>query len=212
MRRLFLTALALTLAMPGSAAVAGPDARPSATANVAVGDFFFRPDYRRVEVGDTVTWTVLGNASPHTVNSAASAPTQFDSAELLPGQAFSFTFAAAGRYSYLCDIHPFMEGVVQVGPDTIDPAIGKARAKRGKRSVRVSFRLSETSKVSARLASTKKPGKVLRRTTPKRTEDGARSVSLRTKGLAPGRYRVTLTAKDLEGNTGTAKATFRIPD
>lgn len=202
MRRLLLITTLLALAVPS----------PAVAADAQIGDFSFRPDYTRIEPGETVTWTVLGNASPHTVNSAPGAPAAFDSLELLPGDAFSFTFAAAGRYPYVCDIHPFMKGVVQVGPDTVEPTLAKPKAKLGKRGVRVSFRLSETSRVSAKLASVRKLGKALKRVRAKRIRNGARSVSLKTKGLAPGRYRVTLSAKDPEGNVGSAKVAFRIPD
>jgi len=202
MRRLLLSTVFLALTFPGSAVAA----------DVQIGDFSFRPDYTRIEPGETVTWTVLGDASPHTVNSAAGAPAAFDSMELLPGELFSFNFAAAGRYPYVCDIHPFMHGVVQVGPDTVKPKLAKPKAKLGKRSVRVSFRLSETSRVSAKLVSPKKPGKTLKRARAKKIRNGARSIGLKTKGLAAGRYRVTLSAKDPEGNVGTAKVAFRIPD
>jgi plastocyanin len=202
MHRLLLLPVLLALIAPGSATAA----------DVAVGDFSFRPEYTRIEPGETVTWTVLGNASPHTVNSASASPATFDSMELLPGQSFSFAFASVGRYPYLCDIHPFMKGVVQVGPDTVEPKLAKPKAKLGERSVRVSFRLSETSRVSAKLASTKRPSKALKRVRAKKVRNGARSVGIKTKGLGPGRYRVTLSAKDPEGNVGTAKVAFRIEE
>jgi len=187
-----------------------PSVAQAATADVETGDFFFRPDYTRIEPGDTVSWTLL-EGSPHTVTSQPSAPSPFDSGELLPGQSFAFTFTAAGRYPYICDIHPFMKGVVQVGPDTVDPVLSKVRAKLGKRRVRVTFGLSETSRVSAKLVATKRPGKVLRRTRARKLENGRRVISLKSKALAAGRYRVTLTAKDPEGNVGTARAFFLVP-
>jgi plastocyanin len=201
MRRSLLLTTLVALILPGTAVAA----------DVQVGDFSFRPDYTRIDPGETVTWTVLGNASPHTVNSGAGAPAAFDSTELLPGQAFSFTFAAAGRYPYHCNIHPFMKGVVQVGPDTVDPKLTKLKAKLGKSNVRVFFRLSETSRVSAKLASAGKPRKVLERVRAKKLRNGARSLTVATKDLAAGRYRVTVSAKDPEGNLGTARIAFRIP-
>jgi plastocyanin len=199
--------LALLLAV--SSALVVPSAAQAAPASVEIGDFFFRPDYARIEPGDTVTWTML-DGSPHTVTSEPSAPAPFDSGELLSGQTFAFTFAAAGRYAYICDIHPFMKGVVQVGPDTVDPVLSKVRAKLGERRVRVTFGLSETSRVSAKLVATRRPGKVLRRMRARKLENGRRVISLRRQGLAAGRYRIRLTAKDPEGNIGTARATFRI--
>lgn len=203
MHKIALFPVVLALVLPGSAA--------AATANVDTGDFFFRPDLTRIEPGDTVTWTML-DGSPHTVTAQPSSPVPFDSGELLPGQRYSFTFAAAGRYPYLCDLHPFMKGVVQVGPDTVDPVVSRAKAKLGKRSVRVAFRLSETSRVSAKLVSVKRPGRVLRRAAARKVENGPRAISVRTRGLAAGRYRVTVTAKDPEGNLGTARAGFRIAE
>jgi plastocyanin len=197
----------IALLVAGS--LAAPSAASAADANVKVGDFFFRPDYTRIEPGDAVTWTVLAG-SPHTATSASGAPVPFDSGELLPGQTYAFTFTAAGRYPYLCTLHPFMKGVVQVGPDTVDPKVTRARAKVRTRAVRVSFRLSETSRVSAKLVSTKRPRKVLRRAKPRKLENGRRAIAIRTRGLAAGRYRVTVTAKDPEGNTGSAKASFRL--
>lgn len=203
MRFLVASVLAGALAFPGAAS--------AADANVQIGDFFFRPDYTRIEPGDSVTWTML-DASPHTATATSASPAPFDSGELLPGQTFAFTFTAPGRYPYLCTLHPFMKGVVQVGPDTVDPRLARPRAKVGTRSVRVSFRLSETSRVSSKLVATKRPGKVLRRTKARKIANGARSVSVPIRGLADGRYRVTLTAKDPEGNLGSAKVVFRLGD
>ncbi len=191
-------------------AAADPPARATATAGVQVGDFFFRPDYTRVEPGDTVAWRVLPG-DVHTVTSRAGAPERFDSGDLLPGGEFSRPFPVAGRYPYLCSIHPEMRGVVQVGPDTVDPTLRRARASVGRRAVRVSFGLSEASRVSASIASRARPRRVLRRAKARRLQDGRRSVSIKTTGLAPGRYRATVTARDPEGNVGVARVGLKIP-
>lgn len=209
MHRFALFAALMALGVPGVAANASPPVGTSATANVQIGDFFFRPAYTRIEPGDTVTWTMLAG-SPHTAASTSGAPVPFNSGELLPGQGYSFTFATAGRYPYLCDLHPFMRGVVQVGPDTVDPVIRRLKANPGARKVRVSFRISEASRVSSKLASTKKPGRVLRRLKPRKFEN-AGSFLLAIEGFAAGRYRVVVSAKDPEGNVGTARTAFRIP-
>jgi hypothetical protein len=101
--------------------------------------------------------------------------------------------------------------VVQVGPDTIDPALTKVGAIAGRKAVRVRFRLSEGARVSASIASRAKPRRVLRRTKARPLQDGRRSIRLDTAGLAPGRYRVTVTAKDPERNTGVARVGTKIP-
>lgn len=211
MRALSLSAVAVLLVLPTGAAAAGePPARTAATAAVEVGDFFFRPGYTRIEPGDTVTWRVAPG-DIHTVTTRAGAPERFDSGDLLPGTTFSRPFPIAGRYPYLCSIHPEMRGVVQVGPDVVDPALRRVRARTGRRSARVSFGLSEASRVSASIASKARPRKVLRRAKGRRLQDGRRSLSIGTVGLAPGRYRVTVTARDPEGNVSVARAGLKIP-
>jgi plastocyanin len=40
----------------------------------------------------------------------------FDSGTLAPGKTFSFTFAAAGTYTYHCSLHPTMVGTVTITP------------------------------------------------------------------------------------------------
>jgi plastocyanin len=207
--RAITLALAAVLAFP-VAAQASAGARSAATANVEVGDFFFRPAYTRIEPGDTVTWRIAGGG-PHTATSRPAAPAAFDSGELLSGQEFSFTFAAAGRYPYLCSLHDFMRGVVQVGPDTVDPKLSKLVATVRASRVWVAFTLAETSKVSASVATVKRPRKKLRRIRAKTVEEGRRSLSVKIGGLKPGRYRVTLTARDPEGNARSVKAPFKIP-
>jgi plastocyanin len=190
-------------------ALLAPSTAHAATADVAIGDFFFKPGYVRVEPGDTVTWTSDG--SPHDVKSRPASPLAFDSGELLPGETFSQAFPAAGRYPYLCSIHDFMLGVVQVGPDTIAPKLTKlATTVRGKR-VWVAFRVTETVRVSASVASAKKPKRKLRRVKARKAEEGGRSLFAKIGGLKPGRYRITLVAEDPEGNSGKASARFKIP-
>lgn len=73
------------------------------TVNVEIGDNFFKPDSLTVQVGDTVTWTHMGNR-PHDVtadNGAFSSPRRMSN-----GQTFTFTATAPGTYTYICTIHP----------------------------------------------------------------------------------------------------------
>jgi plastocyanin len=79
-------------------------------AAVSIVDFAFDPAAVEVPVGATVTWTNTG-AAPHT---ATASDGTFDSGELAPGASFSHTFAAAGTFPYVCQIHPQMTGTVTV--------------------------------------------------------------------------------------------------
>ncbi len=186
-------------------------AAPAGAADTTVtsGDFFQRPYRVKVDPGDTVTWRITG--SGHTVTSRRGAPAAFDSGTKGDGETFPFTFSVAGRYAYVCEIHPgLMDGVVQVGPDTVDPVISRVRARRGKKSVRVSFRLSEEARARATF---RRAGKRVRTIRTKVLRQGGRSVVFRPKTLAPGRYRATLEATDLEGNAAKRVSTrFRVPE
>jgi len=192
-----------------SAAVVAPAAGAATTADVDVADFRFSPAFTRVEPGDSVRWSVRG--SGHTVTSRSGAPEPFNSGDLFSSEQFTRAFPVAGRYPYLCTIHAEMRGVVQVGADTVAPKPTKLKAKPGKSSARVSFRLPEVSKVSATLAAKSKPKKVLKRAMARNLQDGARSLTVKTAGLAAGKYRVTVKAVDPEGNVGSAVVPLRIP-
>jgi plastocyanin len=175
---------------------------------VATGDFFFKPKRLEIVPGDTVTWKFADET--HNLASRKGAPEKVRSGDKDEGTTYSFTFTKPGRYSYECTIHlGLMDGVVQVGPDTTPPKLTKAKAKRGKKSVRVSFRLSEDAKVKA---SVKRAGKTVKTIRTKALAEGARSVVFKPKKLTPGRYRVTLAPTDIERNAGKAvSAKFTVP-
>ena len=74
----------------------------------------FLPYYVSVDVGDTVTWYNADTAA-HTVTSGAGIPDGiFDSSLFMAGTSFSHTFSQAGEYPYVCMVHPWMTGVVNV--------------------------------------------------------------------------------------------------
>jgi plastocyanin len=211
MRALLLALGASALLAPLTAGAAGPSAHDAATTTVHVRDFLFRPGYTRIAPGDTVTWRLASSSSIHTVSSRKGARERFNSGDVEPGTTFSRAFPLAGRYPYQCRIHPEMRGVVQVGPDRVKPKLATPKATVGVTSVRLSFKLSEASKVSASVASVAQPKRKLVSVEARRLEDGRRALSVKTTALAPGGYRATLTAKDPEGNTGVAKVSFEIP-
>ncbi len=77
--------------------------------NVTIDNFSFVPQQLTLKVGDSVTWTNHDDI-PHTVVSAG----QFRSKTLDTGNTFSFTFTAAGDYTYFCSLHPHMTGMIKV--------------------------------------------------------------------------------------------------
>jgi hypothetical protein len=75
-----------------------------------MGDLFFSPASVSVAVGDTVTWRNTGQA-PH---NATADDGSFKTPTLNNGQSASHTFTRAGTFSYICTIHPNMQGTVRV--------------------------------------------------------------------------------------------------
>lgn len=100
------TALASTpcLAQDASRAAAG------LVATVSMDHNTFIPGEITVVPGTTVTW-VNNEAMLHTVVDLNKG---FRSKALVKDASFSFTFATAGDYNYLCSIHPNMKGKVIV--------------------------------------------------------------------------------------------------
>jgi plastocyanin len=78
-------------------------------ANVTIDNFTFAPAQLTVKVGTTVTWTNHDDI-PHTIVSAG----KFRSKTLDTDNSFSFTFTAAGDYTYFCSLHPHMTGMIKV--------------------------------------------------------------------------------------------------
>jgi plastocyanin len=102
-----LCGLSLVGVMPG---IAATPARAAQTHTVNIVDFSFEPGQLTIAVGDTVTWTNEDGAA-HTATATGGA---FDSGNMEQGDAFSFTFASAGDYPYLCTYHPEMTGTIFV--------------------------------------------------------------------------------------------------
>ncbi len=77
---------------------------------VEIKDFAFSPDTVEIPAGTVVTWTNL-DTSAHT---ATAQDNSFNSGNLNPSEAFSFTFETAGSYVYNCQYHPNMQGTIVV--------------------------------------------------------------------------------------------------
>lgn len=108
--------------VPPAAATAPPASTPTAGASqtpqaVTIADFAFEPATLEVPVGTVVRWT-NADSFGHTVTSGedGSDDGRFDSQALEPGDEFEVVFDTAGSYSYFCDFHPNMTGVIEVVP------------------------------------------------------------------------------------------------
>ena len=121
-----LTRFAAALAGLGAIAIAGLTAscfseRVAVVATVCDGsagpcvvdirEFAFEPIELRVRAGTTVTWTNREQQVSHTSTSDGPG---WDSGILAPGQSFSRTFSAAGRFPYHCEPHPNMQATIVV--------------------------------------------------------------------------------------------------
>lgn len=78
---------------------------------VAIVDFAFEPAALTATVGETVTWTNEDGAA-HTVTSDGDGP--LDSGDLDQGAVYEASFEWPGTYTYICTIHPTMQGTVEV--------------------------------------------------------------------------------------------------
>jgi plastocyanin len=76
---------------------------------VTIDNFTFTPAALTVKVGTTVTWSNHDDI-PHTVVLAG----KFRSKALDTDDSYSFTFTAAGDYTYFCSLHPHMTGTIKV--------------------------------------------------------------------------------------------------
>jgi plastocyanin len=111
-----IAALGASLAACGgsgdnSAPAAAQAPAADGTTKVSVQDNTFKPGTIKVKSGDTVTFTNDG-AVAHTVTATDGA--DFDSGTLAPGKTFSFVAAGHGKISYVCTIHPGMQGTIEV--------------------------------------------------------------------------------------------------
>jgi plastocyanin len=91
-------------------------AQPAATKSVTIRDFLFEPQTITVTLNDRITWTNEDVAPHNSVagNGAWTSPT------LAQGASFTHIFDKVGSFSYICTIHPSMEGrvvVVAAGAD-----------------------------------------------------------------------------------------------
>ncbi len=82
----------------------------SAGKTITISNFEFAPEILEVKVGDTITVDNKDSAE-HTVTAKDKS---FDTGRFAGGTK-TFTVTKAGRFEYVCDVHPFMPNrVIQV--------------------------------------------------------------------------------------------------
>ena len=86
----------------------------SGQAPVRIINFEFKPKKVVVKPGTKVTWT-NDDTNIHDVKDTSPLATPV-SPEMSKGDTFSITYAEPGNYSYICAIHPYMIGTVEVVP------------------------------------------------------------------------------------------------
>ena len=116
-RRTVAWSLLLPLAALAALAACGSDgsegtATAKASPGVAISNFEFGPKVLTVQAGTRVTWTNQ-DSSPHSIKDKSSLSTA-ESPQLFQGETFSITYAKAGTYPYICGIHNYMTGSVEV--------------------------------------------------------------------------------------------------
>lgn len=77
---------------------------------VSIDNFAFVPATLTVRAGSTVTWT-NHDEEPHTV---AASDGSFHSPGMDAQATYSHKFPTAGKFDYVCSIHPFMHATVVV--------------------------------------------------------------------------------------------------
>jgi plastocyanin len=103
MRKLFLAFAAVT-----ALAIAGPAGAATKTINIFGSGF--SPASTTITQGDTVTWVNRDNANHQVLADKG----QFVSPILTRGHSYSFTFNAAGTYTYKDELHPKLTGKIVV--------------------------------------------------------------------------------------------------
>jgi plastocyanin len=86
----------------------------SGEAPVRIMNFEFKPQKVVVKQGTKVTWT-NDDTTIHDIKDTSPLATPVSN-DLAKGDTFSITYAQPGSYSYICGIHQYMTGTVEVVP------------------------------------------------------------------------------------------------
>jgi plastocyanin len=116
--RSLLASVALALGVVALGACGGGEPTPTAgstgcrTITVSIGDFKFEPTPVKVHPCDSVVWK---NTHDQAHTSTGSGATSWNTGNIAPGTTSKATrFNHAGTFAYVCALHPFMHGEVDV--------------------------------------------------------------------------------------------------
>ncbi len=90
--------------------LAVPQAHAASGKHVMIQNYAYSPATLTVRAGETVSWTNHDEAKHDVVGAG------FRSPLLAKGQSWSYTFPAAGTFSYYCSLHPDMRAKVTATP------------------------------------------------------------------------------------------------
>ena len=90
----------------------GGEVKPATGTTVNIANLAFAPKDIEVRAGSKVTWMNQDDA-PHNIQDTSELKTPI-SADLKKGEGFSITYSKPGSYPYVCGLHPFMTGTVNV--------------------------------------------------------------------------------------------------
>jgi len=107
-------ALTLALGLTACGGSSGPPA-PLPPNTVRVANFSFSPKDLTIPLGTTITWDFDQPDAPHNVVTT-SGPATVNSGTPQGSGRYTYTFTKAGRYTYDCQVHPYMTGTVVVTP------------------------------------------------------------------------------------------------
>lgn len=88
---------------------AGSTGATAAAGTVTVRNVAFKPASVTVASGQSVRWTFADGDLPHNVDFGS-----FRSGDPVTTGTYEHTFAQPGTFSYHCDVHPNMQGIVTV--------------------------------------------------------------------------------------------------
>jgi plastocyanin len=104
----------LTACAPSAAtqSVSATSAPASSGNTVTISGFAFDPATITIKVGGTVTWTNQDSV----VHTVVADDKSWSSDNMAKGASYSHTFDTAGTFTYICGVHPSMQGTVIVQP------------------------------------------------------------------------------------------------